>query len=181
MFSTSLISLSLLSLPFLAQAIAYPQASTTHDVLMPSATFDIKTPNGQVSSTSNGMAIGVIVAIAVVIICSMCGCCGMIWWFCARHRKSMRRIRAQNEMAPLVAPEQPTPTSGGHGNIITPFGRYPQGEIDQGTESSRHFDPKMMPQTPSTASATPMNALPPSPQPVYEMPANPTPLAELKG
>jgi hypothetical protein len=205
MISPSLLSLSILSLASLAQAVAYPQPSTTNDISSPSATFTI----GNTGSTSTGMAMGVIVAIAVVIVCSVCGCCGMIWWFCARHRKNMRRIRAQNDMAPVVAQEQTRPTapliSGQQSNIIPATGQYSGGYFDQTMghqtgQQTGHFDPKMSPHTPSTTTITPMTTpgtpsfqyqqtqqmgnqppVPRFPQHIHEMAANPAPPAELKG
>ncbi|RDI77373.1 Sodium/potassium-transporting ATPase subunit alpha-2 [Venturia inaequalis] len=188
MLHPALLSLGVLSLAYLAQAV--PQPSVT-------ASFS----SSEYTSKSTGIAIGIIVAIAVVVLCSVCGCCGMIWWFCARHRKNMRRIRAQNNMTPVVPPEQtqkiPPSVGGIQSNVISPPGHHPPGYFDQALgPPASHFDPKMSPQVPLTARITPMTPesqlqqqyhtgsrppAPPHPQCVHEMPADPAPVAELKG
>jgi hypothetical protein len=193
MLSPSLLSLGVLSLASLAQAVAFPQPDTTIPKLSPRASATFTTPYG--GSTSTGMAIGVIVAIAVVVVCGTCGCCGMIWWFCARHRKNMRKIRAENDMTPVIRREetQQAPQTA-HSNIAPSFGQYQDGYFDQsmgpqGQQVGR-FDPKMGPQTSTTAIMTPMSApgtphhtgnQSPPQEHIHEMPDNPAPIAELKG
>lgn len=187
MLSPAFLALGLLSLASLAQAV--PQPSVTAS--LNSATY----------TKSTGMAIGIIVAIAVVVLCGLCGCCGMIWWFCARHRKIMRRFRAQNNMKPVVPPEQaqivPPWTSGGQSNADVLPGHYPPDYFDQAMgPPGSHFDPKMSPQRPSTPALTPITPesqwqplhhtgiqppVPVLPKHVHEMPADPAPVAELKG
>jgi hypothetical protein len=204
MSTISLLSLGAFILAPLAQAVAFPQPSTTHGITAPSATFTF----GNTGSTSTGMAIGIIVAIAVVVVCGVCGCCGMIWWFCTRHRKNMRRIRAGQDMTPAIPQEQVQQTTslinGQQSNIVPLTGQYPDGYFDrtqrlQGQQTAS-FDAKMSPQTPSTANITPMTApgTPTTqyqqpyrtanhqtelsaPQYIHEMPDNPVPVAELKG
>lgn len=132
MLSPNPLSWSVLSLASFAQAIAHPQASTTRPSYGPTASVGI---NGSIGTKSTVTAVGIIVTIAVVVLFGVCGCCGMIWWLCARHRKNMRGIRAQNEMTPVVAPERtqilPPSTSRDESNNTPPPGHCRLAYLDQ--------------------------------------------------
>lgn len=113
----------------------------------------------------------------------------------------MRGIRDENGMTPIVAPNQTQlmspSTSGDQSNIIPPPGNYLPGYFDHGMgPPGGHFDPKVHPQTASTATITPVTPgtqwqqphhtghqppVTPLPQPVHEMPSDPASIAELKG
>jgi hypothetical protein len=125
MTSLRVLALSLVSLASIAHAAALPQDGTLTTISSPTAIVTI----GGKSTTSTGMAIGVLVAMVVVLVAGCCGCGGLAWWLCARHkkRKAARLGKPTTPNSTNGSTQQPVPlTEVQQTNIVPPPGQYGQ-------------------------------------------------------
>jgi len=205
MTSSSPHSLGLIGLAFIAQAAAFPQATgTPATISKPTATVSF----GSTGSKSTGMAIGIIVAMVVVLIVICCGCGGLAWFLCARHKRK-REARLNKRTSPssvgTAAQQSVRLAEIQQTNVVGPSGQHGQpGYFDQHQQGyntglyDHEAEPKFNNQTPNMSTGSPLSTpgtpAPPYSQPhqtgnhppmpttrpqVYEMDSNPDRLPEL--